>query len=350
MKTAFEFFPEDNPNALVGVLLIHGLLDSTFIMHEIAKVFQQQGCFVKGILLPGHGTSPEDLQTVQYSQWIEAVQTSVTAMKNAGVQKILFAGYSLGAALSLLYALEGDPAVLGIIGISPCFRLYGSLPLLVNLCGLPQKIFRGLHWPQWLRKKEELDSFKYSSIAANAAIQVVKLNALLRKKLDVSFLPCPLFLALSYEDTIISSNAALHYFCRNTHPDSRAIVWSEKMISISAFRKIRKKYSDSRIIFRNSVFPESGIVNFSHIAIPVSPENSHYGKNGDYPLASRINPDKWQYGEVHTFHEKITKLKYRLGLSLQNYARLTFNPDFDFLVEEMIIFLRRSYKNLTIIR
>src|SRR4051794_18908145 len=52
-----------------GILLIHGLFDSPFMMRDIARHFLSRGFLVRTILLPGHGTVPGDLLNIERSEW-----------------------------------------------------------------------------------------------------------------------------------------------------------------------------------------------------------------------------------------------------------------------------------------
>ncbi|MEK9627804.1 MAG: hypothetical protein VW455_02155 [Nitrospinota bacterium] len=49
-----------------GVLLIHGLTDSPFLMRDIGERFRENCFWVRSILLPGHGTLPGDLLHIDY--------------------------------------------------------------------------------------------------------------------------------------------------------------------------------------------------------------------------------------------------------------------------------------------
>src|SRR5690348_2719348 len=57
-----------------GVLLLHGLLDSPFVMKDIGNYFQSQGMLVRALVLPGHGTVPGALLNVSYHDWLAAVE------------------------------------------------------------------------------------------------------------------------------------------------------------------------------------------------------------------------------------------------------------------------------------
>src|ERR1041385_4116649 len=52
-----------------AILLVHGLTDSPYYVRALADVFYAAGYNVAAVLLPGHGTKPEDLLSVRLAQW-----------------------------------------------------------------------------------------------------------------------------------------------------------------------------------------------------------------------------------------------------------------------------------------
>jgi len=75
-NSPFELIPKSAGNKKIryGALLIHGLLDSPFVMRDIGAELQEQGLLVRSILLPGHGTVPGALLNVTYEDWLQALR------------------------------------------------------------------------------------------------------------------------------------------------------------------------------------------------------------------------------------------------------------------------------------
>ena len=64
-NSPFAFKPESNDRPRRGILMVHGLSDSPFMMRDLGRFFQQQGFYVLAMQLPGHGTRPGDLLEVR---------------------------------------------------------------------------------------------------------------------------------------------------------------------------------------------------------------------------------------------------------------------------------------------
>ena len=82
------------------VLMIHGLTDSPWYMRELGEILYRQGYNVVSVLLPGHGTKPEDLTTATKAEWRKEVDRGLGIAAGLGEQ-VSLAGFSTGGALSL---------------------------------------------------------------------------------------------------------------------------------------------------------------------------------------------------------------------------------------------------------
>ncbi|MFA6197769.1 MAG: alpha/beta fold hydrolase [Patescibacteria group bacterium] len=88
-RHSFEYGPTDAPES---ALLVHGLTGSTYDVSGLGEHLASLGYRVRGVLLPGHGTKPSDLNKVGRSDWLNAVEDQWSGM--AGVKH--FVGLSLG--------------------------------------------------------------------------------------------------------------------------------------------------------------------------------------------------------------------------------------------------------------
>ncbi len=124
-------------NSELALLLLHGFTASPSEVYPVAKrIHEQSACTVSGILLPGHGTSPELLNNCHWSDWYGAVKTELVNLM-ASHTRVFVGGLSMGALLALnaglsLEGLQGVVAINApIYNINPflttCAPLYGCL-------------------------------------------------------------------------------------------------------------------------------------------------------------------------------------------------------------------------------
>jgi len=304
-----------------GILLTHGLSDSPYHIRAVALHLRDRGFFVRAMLLPGHGTIPGDLLTVCSEEWIKAVEFGAGGMKPL-VSHLYLGGFSTGGTLSALQAMK-DPDVRGLFLFSPAFAIKDRRAVLTGLISL---------FADWVGPgQDDIDFAKYESFAVNAAYQIYRLAG----RVDDMFaegkrLGMPVFAALSEDDMTVEAGKTLEVFERYADsPKSRLILYSPRLESQPHYRK------DSRIVVENSRLPGMNILDFSHPCIPVPPEDPHYGRNGGYRncIHHAGNKEKWEecrrngkvpLGEITP--ENLAKTTLR---------RLTFNPHYDRMMEQM---------------
>ena len=307
-----------------GVLLIHGLFDCPFLVKDIGRMLQKQGCLVRSVLLPGHGTIPGALLSVHYQDWLQTVRYGAASF--AGLtDKVSLVGYSTGGSLAAYYAAQ-DPNITNIILLSPAIKIDSCFDF---LSGTLSEV--GRYWPRagWMRITDEIDYARYQSIAYNPIYQVHQLANAIKKSDIAKKIQCPVYIAACEDDKIVSTKNSIAFFQQTSNPKNQMLIYSNHAHEIQ----------DSRIHFRNCRYPEWGIDNFSHLTLPISPDNPHYGKNGDYVYASHIDKTKFNYSAQNQLDEKWSELLYQFNFSSVRSRRLTFNPDFERMADEISQFI-----------
>lgn len=319
----FELRPTESGKS--GALLIHGLLDSPLMMRDIGLQLQAHGVLSRAILLPGHGTVPGDLLQVDYHQWLQAVRYGIESFANE-VEQLYLIGYSTGASLALYHSLKNKKNIAGMILLAPALKINSAF---AGIAGWYKPFCRFGMRAAWLNQdpNETMDYAKYSSITFNAVYQVHQLAQAIKKEQPSTL---PLLFALAQADDTICSTAALHYFQQQPNPLNQLILYSNDP-EINHHPQITQ---------RCARYDNLRILNFSHLALPISRDNFHYGEEGDYPLASHVmREDAIYYGEFTPLQIKIQEWLVKFKLASNQYQRLTFNPDFDFLMRKILDFV-----------
>jgi len=102
------------------VLLVHGFSATPWEMRPLADNLNRRGFACLAVRLPGHGTTPEDLATRRWEEWLEAV-TRGHDLLAAHFPHVYGAGLSTGSLLLLALARQRRPA--GLVLLSPYLRL-----------------------------------------------------------------------------------------------------------------------------------------------------------------------------------------------------------------------------------
>ncbi|WP_312178644.1 alpha/beta fold hydrolase [Arthrobacter sp.] len=106
----------NGPNATTGVLLSHGFTGSTVSMLDWARYLADAGYTVSLPLLPGHGTTWQELARTPWQHWYRGYDDAYSELAER-TDRVVVAGLSMGGALALrLAALR---PVAGIAVVNP---------------------------------------------------------------------------------------------------------------------------------------------------------------------------------------------------------------------------------------
>lgn len=119
----------------IGVVLCHGISGSPFSMRAYAEHLVGAGMRVSVPLLPGHGTSVQDLARSTWQQWYATVDREYGLLAGA-CEHVFVVGLSMGGSLALRLA-QRHPDVRGIVLVNPSLttmdKRFLVLPLLSRL-------------------------------------------------------------------------------------------------------------------------------------------------------------------------------------------------------------------------
>jgi acyl-CoA synthetase (AMP-forming)/AMP-acid ligase II/esterase/lipase len=112
----YLLIPEDGGNGL-GVVLVHGFLASPAELKRLGERIAAAGHPVIGVRLKGHGTSPHDLATRDWKEWLDAVQRGCEII-SPFAKRVCLVGFSTGGSLSLIMAAQRPEKLAGVAVVS----------------------------------------------------------------------------------------------------------------------------------------------------------------------------------------------------------------------------------------
>ena len=307
-----------------GALLIHGILDTAYALRDIAAFLNAECILVRGMLLPGHGTRPGDLLHITKEEWIEAVDFGIRSLKGE-VEQVHVVGFSLGGLLAT-HAATRHRDLSSLILLSP--SLQTTSPALV----WQTRWLR--HFRDWLDVDPNANPVRYHSTPFNALAELVELKSKTMRSLrrDQGIKPA-VFAMLAADDISIDAEKTLHLLQQaSPHEHSRFIYYGAS----------GRKAGDARTDYRSPYLPELRILNFSHVAFNYAPGNPLFGEDGALKECGQ-NIGVVGKGEAAQclameapWKGELASTKDRQYLPLQ---RLTYNPDFDRMKQEMLAFI-----------
>ena len=109
------------PAGTTGVLLLHGFTATTVEVRPLAGRFHKENLTVSAPLLPGHGSSPDDLNKKSWTDWVTAAEQSLELL-SAHCRELIVAGESMGALLALHLAAR-NPSIRGVLVYAPAIQI-----------------------------------------------------------------------------------------------------------------------------------------------------------------------------------------------------------------------------------
>ena len=348
------------PGNTDGVLLVHGLTDSPYLMRDLGDALASQPLatgrctLVRSLLLPGHGTVPGDLLAVKHTKWTEATRYGVDSFAGEA-DRVHFVGFSTGGALGIQRAFAQQnsasaPALSSLVLLSPAIEprdRNARRPLV-------------LHWLSWLMnwldEHDDRDFAKYESFPLNAGVQIAFLDQALKPLLRAP-IPVPVFMAVSRSDDTIAPVASIDVFLRQTDPRSRMwlVLARDQAADDDAAWRARR---DQRVNVLDVAELPPQFTTYAHTSFPVSALNAHYGTQGPYVNCLHYAPkmkERFEQCISPAMREtmglasvQVGEGRVRYGETVEGKApnddwllrRLTFNPRFDDMLAEIRQFLQ----------
>ena len=104
----------------VGVLLCHGFTGTPQSLQPWARRLADEGLSVRLPLLPGHGTTWQEMNTTTWADWYDAAQRSLDELTSR-CRAVVVGGLSMGGALAARLAAERGADVRGLALVNPAF-------------------------------------------------------------------------------------------------------------------------------------------------------------------------------------------------------------------------------------
>lgn len=102
----------------VGVLVLHGFTGTTQSMRHVGtELHKRFGFTVEGPRLPGHGTSPDDMETTTYLDWLGHAEDALNNLARR-TRKVFVTGLSMGGTLTLNLAARFSEKISAIAPIA----------------------------------------------------------------------------------------------------------------------------------------------------------------------------------------------------------------------------------------
>ena len=187
-----------------AILLTHGFTGSAAHMRPLGEYLHAQGFTVRGILLPGHGTSLREMRDSRWQDWLNAELTAVRELKEK-YRTVTVAGLSMGGCLSLIAAeqMPVDACVTISAPMKTQQKFTWAAPALALF--MPEILWKN----GAVNDKRWLDPEYNIGYAGMPTARVADLNHIMKQaRKNLYSLTCPLLSVQSHGDETISADSA----------------------------------------------------------------------------------------------------------------------------------------------
>jgi len=208
------------PKGEVAVLCFHGFTATTVEVRPIAKYFSENGLTAAGLLLPGHGTTPEDANSKGWKDWVNAAETMYLQLAKE-YRSVFILGESVGGLLALYLASKYEE-IRGILLFAPALiipKIWQAQLMSPFLNTTPKR---------YLKHQTEDDYLPwqgYNVVPVKATANLARFQKIIRKKLKNIQVPAIIF--QGKKDTTIDpmSSVIIYESINSTKKD---MVWLQQ--------------------------------------------------------------------------------------------------------------------------
>ena len=236
--------PNAQPFLLEGgedaVLLIHGFTGSPAHMRTVGEAINGAGFTAKGILLPGHGRTIEEMERSNDREWREACRAAYRELA-AKYRRVSVVGLSMGGVLSCLMAEEFEPACL--ILFAPAMKYLHAQDYLSPVA---KHVMKRMIWPEGSHRADFLHEYDIGYAAAPVG-KVEDMTRLQREaRQNLSKITCPVLVVQSHRDEQVHGSVP-EIVTRGVSSPVREICWVDKSSHVCTIGPDRE-YIYARVI------------------------------------------------------------------------------------------------------
>ncbi len=202
----------------VGVLLIHGFTGSPPEMRRLGGYLHERGLTVSAPLLPGHGTTVEQMNRCRWRDWTDHAGQALADLQSR-CETVFVGGLSMGSVLTIYLAAHHD--LPGAVLYSPAVKVANPFihvaPVLKYVIPSPPKPGSS----DYTDPEAERYTWSYEKNPSFAAHELLKLIRRVRRLLpDVT---CPLLVIHSTGDQAITPDSARYTYERAGSVDKELV-------------------------------------------------------------------------------------------------------------------------------
>ena len=173
-----------------AVLLVHGWTATPYEVKRLGVYLNENGYTVLAPLLSGHGTKPQDLENIKWTDWLKDIIKAYQELKKDYTQ-VYIIGNSLGANLAVALAKDrADIAGLVLLAMPYKIRMEKWLFFLAQITKSLKPYHKKFYPPTFGSATTITRVISYQTYPTKSVLEVFKLAKISRKELNKITQPC----------------------------------------------------------------------------------------------------------------------------------------------------------------
>lgn len=208
--------------APIGVLLLHGFTSSIKTVDGLVPYLTNAKIPYRMPVLRGHGTRPEHLKGVTYSDWIDDAEDALSSLLDE-CRSVVVVGLSMGGLVALELGIRHGARIAAVVAVAPALRFVNPLARFSVYMHYILRYFPGPQSftdPQRARANENYIKFPVKTFAS-----LYQFSRRLENKL--SLFTRPLLILQHRKAQVTSPKSATLIYDKVSTPEKK-IIWFEK--------------------------------------------------------------------------------------------------------------------------
>ena len=230
-----------------GVLLIHGFTGTAAHMRLIGEELAAQGFTVRGINLPGHGSTMENMAKSDWKQWLHAAKSAVAEMKET-CDHVSVAGLSMGGVLTMLLAEQMELTAAAPISAPTAVKAKA-----LALSGIAHYFIKHIWWQTHEERQSMLDQrydYGYPGFPTKCGASLYRLMTMARRNLFA--ITCPILVVQSHGDETIAEESA-ETIMAGVSSERKGVLWLDEVPHVCTIsREYRRIAAEIGRLFREA--------------------------------------------------------------------------------------------------
>lgn len=222
-----------------GVLLIHGFTGSAAHMRLLGEELHARGFTVKGINLPGHATTMENMAGYRWDDWLSAAKEAFLELKER-CKYVSVAGLSMGGVLALLLAEQME-----VTAVAPISAPMAVQNKLLCLAGPASMLIKTIMWRDDSHRAKLMNMdyhYGYAGFPTRSGADLNRLMRMARRNLHA--VTCPLLAVQSHADETISADSA-EVIIQGVSSEKKGVLWLEMVPHVCTISPEYKRIAEA---------------------------------------------------------------------------------------------------------